>query len=298
MSSATPARRRPRLTLRVLMLLVLVTGAGLGWWARAARREQDRRRVETAIRSAGSYVELDGEQIRRIPWNGNSIDPTSRPPIALTDEQVRALGGCPELRDLTMASAVVTDEALAAIARSSKLEALYCFRPDVSDAGLAPIAGLGSLRAPHLMQALRLTDAALEPIARLGRLRELTISGANLRGPGIAPLAGMASLEKLSLPDSGLAHLAPLTAVSDLGIGSPRCTAAALDHLAGMGRLDVLVVNGEADPDAWLDRIAARRPGRLTILVLDGAAGVGDEAVARLRRAHPDLEVHINGRKR
>ena len=57
----TPSRYwLPRMSLRSLMLLVLVAGGGLGWFALQRQREARRQWVIATIQASGSSVEYDG----------------------------------------------------------------------------------------------------------------------------------------------------------------------------------------------------------------------------------------------
>src|ERR1700733_11308113 len=69
----SPAKRRKRwgLSLRVLMVLVLLLGGGMGWYAYRARVQRE---AVAAIEAAGGKVYYDWE------WNGDqAAPPTAKP---------------------------------------------------------------------------------------------------------------------------------------------------------------------------------------------------------------------------
>ena len=62
------------------MLLVLVVGGGLGWFALQRQREARRRGAIATIQKSLSSVEFDGNGISRILWFGGVADPSAFPP--------------------------------------------------------------------------------------------------------------------------------------------------------------------------------------------------------------------------
>jgi hypothetical protein len=325
MLSPSKLRRFPtRMSLRTLMLLVLVAGGGLGWFALKRQREARRQRVIATIQASGSSVDFDGIGISRILWFGGSANPASIPQRQLTADQIGALGSCDRLRELMMVSAVMTDEGLAELAHDHLLEKLYCFKPKITDAGVKHLAKLRSLKKLELLRVLELTDAALAHLAGLADLEEINLSGASITGSGLVHLAGLIQLKSLVIPnaalddaglanlgrltglrqlyigggaytDAGVAGLSNLTGVTELGIGSEGCTDAGLAKLVGLTNLRTLNIAGPQITDAWLDRIAAMKSLRQVII---GGAQVSDEAIQRLHHSLPEAEIYVNGRRR
>jgi hypothetical protein len=312
----------PRLSLRSLMLLVLVSGGGLGWFALQRQREARRQWVITTIQGSGSSVEFDGKGISRITWFGGSVSPALLPQRPLTADQIDALGSCGRLRDLAMIASVMTDDGLAALSHDKLLERLYCFNPKVTDAGVKHLASLTSLKTLELLRVPELTDATLAHIAGLAGLEKITLSGASITGSGLVHLDGFGKLKSLIIPntaldDAGLANLSRLTTLEqlyigggkysdagvaslsrliglkDLGVGSDRCTDACLDALSGLTNLHTLNVEGGHPNDAWLDRMAAMKSLREVMI---GGAGVSDAAIARLHQSLPMIQIYVNGR--
>ena len=135
---AMPARIR----LRTLMLIVLVTGGSLGWFALQRQREARRKWVIATIQASGSSLDYDGKGISRILWFGGSANPASLPQRPVTVDEVDALGSCDRLRETVIVAAVMTDDGLAALSHDRLMESIYCFKPDITDAGVKHLATL------------------------------------------------------------------------------------------------------------------------------------------------------------
>jgi hypothetical protein len=312
------------MSLSTLMLLVLVIGGGLGWFAVQRQREARRQWVIATIQASRSFVDFDGKGISWILWFGGSANPASFRQAQLTADQIDALGSCDRLRELMMVSSVMPDLGLAKLSHDHLLERLYCFKPKITDAGVKHLAKLRSLKKLELLRVPELTDTTLAHLAGLSELEEINLSGASIRGSGLVHLAGLSQLQSLVIPntalddnglanlgrltglrklyigggaytDAGLAGLSNLTGLTDLGIGSEACTDAGLAKLVGLTNLRTLQITGPQISDAWLDRIAAMRS--LRQVIIDGAQ-VSDEAIQRLYRSLPEVEIHVNGRRR
>ena len=306
------------------MLLVLVVGGSLGWFALQRQREARRRAAIATIQASLSSVEFDGKGISRILWFGGVVDPSAFPPRALTAAEIEALGSCERLKELMMVSAVMTDEGLAALSHDHLLESLYCFKPKITDTGVKHLTKLRNLKKLELLRVPGLTDAALSPLEGLPDLEEINLSGASITGSGFVHLAGLTHLKSLVIPgsplddaglanlgrltsltqlyigggaytDAGLAHLSNLTGLTDLGIGSERCTDAGLAKLAGLKNLRTLNLGGPQITDAWLARIASMKSLREVQI---GGSKLSDEAIQELHRSLPDAEIYVDGRRR
>ncbi|MGO9466808.1 MAG: leucine-rich repeat domain-containing protein [Isosphaeraceae bacterium] len=327
MRTLTPSRHwlrgiRLRMSLRTLMLLVLVVGGGLGWFSLQRQREARRRWVIATIWASGSSVDSDGLGISRILWFGGSVNPASLPPRPLTPEEIDALGSCDRLREIMMVAAVMSDDGLAALSHDKLLEKVYCFKPRITDAGVKHLASLTSLTTLQLLRVPELTDATLAHIAGLTNLEEITLSGTAITGSGLVHLAGLKKLKSLTIPnaalddaglanlgrltgleklyiggamytDAGIASLSSLTSLTELGMGSDGCSDRCLANLSGLRQLKTLQIDGPQLTDAWLDRMATMKSLRQVMI---GGGRVSDEAIARLHRSLPEVQIYVNGR--
>jgi hypothetical protein len=313
-----------RMSLRTLMLLVLVVGGCLGWFSLQRQREARRRWVIATIQASGSSVDFDGLGISRILWFGGSSNPASLPQRPLTPEEIDALGSCDRLRELVMVASVMNDDGLAVLSHDKLLERLYCFKPRITDGGVKHLANLNSLRTLELLRVPELTDATLAHIAGLTNLEAITLSGTGITGSGLVHLAGLGKLKSLTIPNaalddaglanlgrltslqqlyigggsytnSGIASLSSLTSLTELGMGSDGCSDACLANLSGLKKLETLQIDGPQITDAWLDRMATMKSLRQVMI---GRAHVSDEAIARLHRSLPEVQIYVNGRSK
>ena len=134
------ARRFLALSLRSLMVLVLVFGAGLGWWARSARLQ---RQAVLAIKRAGGFVSYDYE----FRYGVDTSTGKPRVPKWLLDRV-----GVDYFYSVTDVSAVgVSDADAARLKDLPRLERLTIATPKISDRGIASIARIRSLRSLTIM---------------------------------------------------------------------------------------------------------------------------------------------------
>ncbi len=200
----TRSRRRfLRFTVRGLIVLVLVVGAGLGWLVRSAHLQRD---AVAAIRNARGVANYDWQ------WRNGKLVPGGMPwaPRWLVDRiGVDYFGHVTVV--LIFTSAPATDEAIAHLRHLSRLEQLNLGSSNVDDAGLANLKGLTELLA-------------------------LDLSGTQVTGAGLVHLKGLNKLSYLSLADTnvsdaGLVNLQGLTKLSYVGLARTQVTEAGIKRL-------------------------------------------------------------------
>jgi hypothetical protein len=225
--ASNPWRKYLRFSLRGLIVLVLVIGAGLGWVVRRARIQSE---AAAAIVRDGGWVLYDWQE------NYGSRTVAGKPStlVWLADRlglnwsgQVRAVG--------LFVSSTPTDSSLAHVGRLTGLRTLSLARSNVTDAGLAHLEGLTDLPVLYLGKT-RVTDAGLAHLKRLYQLRELDLAGTQITDAGLAHLNGLAKLNSLNLSgtkvtDAGLAQLKCLPKLSFLNISDTRATPAGIYEL-------------------------------------------------------------------
>ncbi len=197
-----PGRRFLRFSVRGLIVVVLVIGAGLGWVVHQAQVQRD---AVVAIKCAGGSVMYDWE------WsNGKPIPGAKSPaPGRLIDLIGADYFGHVNLVILTTPSA--TDATLAHVGRLTRLQELYVSSPSVSDAGLEHLTGLTNLSI-------------------------LSLSGTPVSNGGLAKLMGLIKLFHLNLSDTpitdaGLVSLHGLTKLSSVMVGNTQVTDAGVKEL-------------------------------------------------------------------
>jgi internalin A len=175
-----PWRRFLRFSVRGLIVLVLVIGAGLGRIVHDAHVQRD---AVAAIRRAGGEVEYD------CYWSNGSrvLGGEPRAPRWLID----LIGGdyfhhITKVEFLTPSSA--TDAKLAHVGRLSRLQLLSAnYSPSVSNAGLAHLTRLTNLTFLWLDDT-QVTDAGLAHLKGLSKLTQLNLHGSQVTDAGVNEL--------------------------------------------------------------------------------------------------------------
>jgi internalin A len=293
-----PARKRMRgLSVRMLMVVVLVVGAGLGWVAHRARVQRE---AVAAITKAGGHVIFDWQ----YDWNRTDRDTWAADPLVQPGWLRRHVGpgffekvtsvavGSPlSVFDNFENSAGIDDALMVQIGR---LRGLQSLRLDslVTNAGLAHLRNLSDLRVLTFVAppGTRLGPANLGGLSRLQELtlifRECEIDLAFLRGltslkslmisggrsnshTDLAPLQALTHLEVLEIgipTDSDLALLDGLSSLKTLSFTGMEVTNAGLKHLGRLRDLKTLYIGAPRVTD-----LEALRPlSRLETLCLIG----------------------------
>jgi hypothetical protein len=168
-----PWRRFLRFSVRGLIVVVLVIGAGLGWIGREANIQRD---AVAAVKNAGGAVRYDWE------WTDGSAITGGKPwaPKWTVD-----LIGADYFGHVTQVwlhpSSTATDATLAHVGRLTRLQGLYLNSPHVSDAGLAHLKGLTDL-SEVVLNCTQISDAGLVHLRGLTNLSVLWLVGTHVRG--------------------------------------------------------------------------------------------------------------------
>jgi hypothetical protein len=179
--AATRSRRRHfRFSVRGLLLLILLVGCGLGWFAQIVRTGQLQRRAVAEIYRAGGWVMYDTD------WDEGLNPSTWKPrwPKWLVDQVgVDYLGNVVfiNLHDRG------TDEVLAHVARLKHLKQLHRPGLAVTDAGLAHLGRMSDLQLLSLDDT-KVTDAGLLHLKGLSSLKWLKLTRTRVTDTGIADL--------------------------------------------------------------------------------------------------------------
>jgi hypothetical protein len=236
----------------------------------------------------------DGDALKAISRHAPLRALTVR--SSLDDAALAVIGRMTRLQRLSLDHRGFTDRGLAALRGLTELRELRLFGtskvPQVGDAGLLHLRGLRRLERVELHYT-RLTDAGLAAFATLPRLRELSLEGNRVTGTGLGHLSGL-PIERLFLGNEplkaeGLRHLAALPRLRDLDLSSSGEGLDLTPGLAGVRQLQVLCLNYTGATDAGLTHLAAMKALRQVRLQ---ETRVTTEAVNRLRRSRPELDVH------
>jgi hypothetical protein len=292
---ATSRRHRLRLSVRGLILLVLIVGAGLGWIVRSARVQ---RHAVAAIRRAGGRVVYDWEYspvgidaFARPRWREWLVDRVGEDyfghVVKVEIAEIQIVPGYARTDDERKA---LRDAALAQVVRLSGVHILSIRHCRDRDAVLADLGRLNGLTELKLISA-GITDFRF--LRAMTSLEELDLFCATVDDAALAHLEKLTRLRSLTLActdvtDAGLVHLKGLAGLVNLGLGDTKVTDAGLVHPTGLNRLQGLSLSDTKVTDAGLVRL--KRMTGLRHLNLHGT-NVTDAGVQSLQTALPMLSV-------
>jgi uncharacterized membrane protein len=242
----TPDKRRwwsyLRLSLRGLIVLVLVVGAGLGVIAHYIRSASIQREAVAAIQKLNGFVlydwQLDAGNVRVIPGTNTIIQQVPGWPKWLVDRlgpdffgNVRQVSFRNVNRGTgaTGPSAKEMDDVLRHVGQLHELTNLTFLRMPVTDSGLAHLEGLTNLQSLMLRGRNLVTDAGVSHLKRMTRLKNLNLEDSQVTDAGLSHLKNLTSLEGVNLVhaqvgDAGLAHLVGLARLEWLGLEGTQVT--------------------------------------------------------------------------
>jgi Leucine Rich repeats (2 copies)/Leucine Rich repeat len=267
-----------RFSLRVLMIVVLVVGGGMGW---AVRRARIQREAVASVKRAGGSAWYDWQ------WKGGrpdhhkfQISPApERPRRHMMETELKQIrdqynppqtsGRSWRMRGLgaDCFSHVIqvsmgphgTDMELVPVGWLDGLEILNLNSSAVTDAGMAHLNGLTNLEILCLNDT-QVGDAGVAHLAGLTRLKTLDLSNTQVTDVGLARLASLNGLQELYLSntrvtDAGLAHLKEMTALRKLHLEGTQIGDAGLAYLKGLTNLDLLDLDRTRISDGGLAQL-------------------------------------------
>jgi Leucine Rich repeat len=260
-----PWRRFLRLSVRGMIVIVLVVGAGLGCFVRSAKIQHG---AVAVIEQSGGQVSYDSG------WTDN---PTFAP------------GGTFTIREPWAPEWLVSAIGLNYFAHISTV----VFDQPCTDSQLANVGCLTGLSFLWLEQEKNVTNSGLAHLQGLVNLRQLYIRRAHVSDAELAHLNGLKKLSTLVLDytqisDAGLAHLSRLTNLSELYISGTHVSDGGLAHLKGLTKLSRLDLSNTQVSDAGL--VQLNRLSNLSHLRLRFTQ-VTDAGIMELTRALPSLTI-------
>jgi internalin A len=211
--------RRPRLSVRASMVLVLLLGGGIGWVVRSARIQ---RGAVAAIQRAGgrvwySWEFKDGKPISNSrPWwprwlvDRVGVDYFGRVVMVVengggSDEVLIQVGRLDRVEELNLGfSSPVTDDGLAHLENLAHVRwAALCFKesPELTDAGLAYLGRVRGIQELDVM-GTSVSDAGMAHVGDLQDLRVLSLWRTRIGDAGLARLEGLKNLETIDLRET------------------------------------------------------------------------------------------------
>jgi hypothetical protein len=281
MADPKPKRRWYQFSLRTLLIVVLVAGAGLGllgrklqkqWQAEKERREAAERNERTVedLKLAGFDADWGSDLFHPIFF----VSGTSR----VTDNDLECLKGL-NIRRLYLATLPITDAGLEHLKGLTKLEFLDLEGTQVTDAGLVHLKEVAELEYLGLVDTL-VTEVGVEELERASPQLSIHVSPDQLAAaaellksyPGeeqaiaaIRWLGGQFDWMSTKYPpgtslyvpgdrltDAHLVHLEGLIGLRCVRIDSTYVTDAGLVHLKGLTKLESLDLEGTQVADAGL----------------------------------------------
>jgi len=293
-----PCWRYLRFSVRTLIVLVIVVGAGLGWIVRFVRSTRAQREAVAAIERAGGRVWYDWEQ-----KDGNPT-PFARPRVP------RWLGdrvGWYYFGDVVVVELVLvgSDAELIHVGNLSRLERLLLFSSPVTDDGVTHLKGLTCLQELNL-SFTEVTNAGLENLKGLTGLKALHLDSTAVSDGGLVHLKGLTRLQELALghtrvTDAGLAQLTGLTGLRVLSLDATQVTDTGLARLKGLTELQVLGLRGTHVSDVGVQELQKSLP-KVMVRVTQWPRGMFENEAAspaaetEVRKKGPEKGVRKKGR--
>jgi Leucine-rich repeat (LRR) protein len=271
---------------RLLVLLSFVLAAGPAAPAFAA--DPDPKELVAEVQKLKGYTQIDKKDPARpvLRVELRSFD--------LKDDNLKQLRPYLEKSPLPVALSLsgasgVTDAGLAHLKDLTTLVSLGLGDVKYTDAGLKNLSGLTNLEELYL-SGDQLTDASLAPVAKLTKLRKLSVYGSKLTAAAYAHLADLTQLEEVTLGgfsvevgDECLAHMKKMTKLRTLGIGKEKLTDAGMAHVKNFAELRELRIEGPKVTAAGLESLAAlKKLETLTVLSCPAINGDGMAALKGL----------------
>ncbi len=185
-------RRLLRFSVRGLIVVVLVIGAGLGWLVHEAHVQRD---AVVGITAAGGSVFYDWERTNDVWISGGK---PSGPRWLVDWLGVDFFG---RVTEVNLGSSRLPDQALVEVGRLNQLQMVWVFDASFTDAGLVHLKGLTNLSVLGL-SGTQVTDAGLVHLKGLTQLSELRLNGTQVTDAGLVHLKGLTNLKTLNLIDT------------------------------------------------------------------------------------------------
>jgi hypothetical protein len=234
-------RRRLQVSVRALMVLVLITGGGLGWVIYRARVQRE---AVAAITRAGGEFAYSWQRSNGLP-----VIPRPKPPWP---EWLRK-GIGPDFLDtvtyVSLMGARCDDESLRAACRLPALRELWVENTTATELVVEDIRNLKKLEKFVLNQK----DITARPLRHLGEmteLRDLKLGKIPLRDEDMTFLRRLTKLERLMLPsrteltDNWLPNLEGKVNLSSLMLYNVATTTDGLRQLSSLSNLTALSLHG------------------------------------------------------
>ena len=123
--------------------------------------------------------------------------------IKITDEGMKALSECVDLRKLNLSNTGVTERGLATLLGLKKLNELSVNFNKINDESLSTVSEFKNLRGLGLAFT-RISDAGLVKLAEMPQLEDLYLDGTKITDEGLKNLAQIPRIRSLSVTHTGI----------------------------------------------------------------------------------------------
>ncbi len=254
-----PKRRWYQYTLRTLLALMTLAAMVLAAWktyiAPFQNQAQAMERLLVIPGMPGSAPEVRAEPalpgwLRWMPGSGSLVRVTfvKLEHTGVTDDDLSCLADLPHVERLYLAATGISDKGLQHVRGLSRLRRLSLWNTAVTDGGIEHLRGLRNLETLDI-QGTAVTEAALDSLKHLPNLHEFP-NDIVLSDLGLARLRAFRNARDLELPsvdarhitDRGMADLGHLGGVKSIMIVESKVSAAGLEHLRRLDKLDGLSI--------------------------------------------------------
>jgi hypothetical protein len=297
-----PRRRWLQFSLRTMMVLMLVFGAGLGWLAHEVRQAREQRVVAETITESGGDVlydwQLDGRPPPGPAWLqtllgtnlfGTAVCVGYEGPKTFDDNDLALLQRLPGLRELGFGVCSLTVANIAQLASLTSLETLS-IHGALDRAVWKSLGRLSRLKGVDLSYS-NVEDCDLVFLGGMGQIQRLDIGDTRVTDAGLVHVRGLSNLESLRVPprttNDGLTQLQVLSNLRHLDLSFSKITGAGWGLFRAFPRLEELHIPPWKLTDQSLADLRALR--NLQVLHLDWCT---DDALKQLREALPGVSVH------
>jgi Leucine-rich repeat (LRR) protein len=272
--------RRPQVSIRGLMAIVVCVAAGFAWLVNGSRSNRD---AVAAIEQRGGKVGHDWcysrynrpikqEQPRGFrwleSWDGFGFFKPARLVIVNTsggsDSDLVHVGRLGQLEALDLSFSSVNDSGLVHLEGLDNLVVLHLRSTRISDKGLAHLAGLNGIELLGLANT-SVTGAGLRHLRHLTKLTWLDLTKTKIGDDGLEYLAGLTALDTLGLTmtcvtDAGLGQVGKLQSLTWLHLAKTGVSDVGLEKLQGLIHLNVLELKDTSVTQSGIDRLQRTLP--------------------------------------
>jgi internalin A len=188
----------------------------------------------------------------------------------------------------------IGDAGLEALTEFRNLEELSISGSQVTEAGVRTILKFPRLKRLVINNNVLVTDAAMQTVAMVEGLTSLGIANTSVGDEGFRSIGRLSKLEWLAISgskvtDAGFFHLRDLKNLQHLVMHNLPVGDEGIAHVASLPRLESVMLGNTQITDTGL-MLLAKNPA-LKRISMNQAPNVTKEALAKLRRLRPDIEL-------